>query len=503
VLAELANSEMDEGRIEDARRLAEEAIEVARGAGAATEEVRGLIALALTYSIGLRYGAASQILEEAARIVAEGTVTDEFVVATLMGRRGEIAILTGEFQRAIEMTETALARAARAGTTSQQRPFLRWRTITACVALGRWAEAERLVDAAEHDTTPMQYQWTIDLFLNVLIRQGRLAEAELAVQKTDRSYDTPWEGSWILQARIRLANGLARWADARAAADEAIGLFPAEGEGFLYDILPDVIRGEADWAEAARARRRTAEGADARRIGLERLARFRRIARGAIDRGGAGRLVEATLAMAEAEGSRLQGGSDPALWAEAARTSEALLQPWETAYARFREAEAILAARRERQAALRLLREARQAASELGARPLLDQIEGLARRGRLRLESGRRRRRTRQATNDEGVVVTITSREWEVLSLVAAGHTNREIGEALFISEKTASVHVTNAMDKLGALSRYDAAACAARLGLLDANEPAMPAPGGRRPQRTSRGSPPGPRHFEAFQNKN
>lgn len=70
-----------------------------------------------------------------------------------------------------------------------------------------------------------------------------------------------------------------------------------------------------------------------------------------------------------------------------------------------------------------------------------------------------------------GVSVSATNlsaRELEVLTLVAAGHTNREIGERLFISEKTASVHVTHAMDKLGALSRYEAAAMATRLGLLE-----------------------------------
>jgi DNA-binding NarL/FixJ family response regulator len=50
---------------------------------------------------------------------------------------------------------------------------------------------------------------------------------------------------------------------------------------------------------------------------------------------------------------------------------------------------------------------------------------------------------------------------------VAEGHTNREIGDRLFISEKTVSVHVSNAMAKLGALSRYEAAAAAERLGLL------------------------------------
>ena len=61
----------------------------------------------------------------------------------------------------------------------------------------------------------------------------------------------------------------------------------------------------------------------------------------------------------------------------------------------------------------------------------------------------------------------LTTREVAVLRLVAAGHTNREIGTRLFISEKTASVHVSNAMNKLGALSRYEAAAAAERLGLL------------------------------------
>ena len=114
-----------------------------------------------------------------------------------------------------------------------------------------------------------------------------------------------------------------------------------------------------------------------------------------------------------------------------------------------------------------MLREAHRIASRLGARPLVDQIEGLARRARLGLVSlpPRRRARTGQL---QGVVVTLTTREWEALSLVAAGHTNREIGEQLFIGEKTASVHVSNAMDKLGALSRYEAAATATRLGLLD-----------------------------------
>ena len=60
----------------------------------------------------------------------------------------------------------------------------------------------------------------------------------------------------------------------------------------------------------------------------------------------------------------------------------------------------------------------------------------------------------------------LTPREAEVLTLVAAGQTNREIGERLYVSEKTASVHVSNILRKLGVNSRVDAAAVAQRLGV-------------------------------------
>jgi DNA-binding NarL/FixJ family response regulator len=60
----------------------------------------------------------------------------------------------------------------------------------------------------------------------------------------------------------------------------------------------------------------------------------------------------------------------------------------------------------------------------------------------------------------------LTPRELEVLRLVAAGRSNGQIAEALFISRKTASVHVSNILAKLGVHSRTEAAAAAHRLGL-------------------------------------
>jgi DNA-binding CsgD family transcriptional regulator len=65
----------------------------------------------------------------------------------------------------------------------------------------------------------------------------------------------------------------------------------------------------------------------------------------------------------------------------------------------------------------------------------------------------------------------LSAREREVLAMLVDGRTNREIGAALFISEKTASVHVTHILDKMGVTSRGAAAALAARAGLVGAPE--------------------------------
>ena len=89
-------------------------------------------------------------------------------------------------------------------------------------------------------------------------------------------------------------------------------------------------------------------------------------------------------------------------------------------------------------------------------------IEAVSRRTRLSVEA------PVAAVLDDGTIdqLGLTPREAEVLSLVAAGQTNRQIGEALFVSEKTASVHVSNILRKLGVSSRVDAAAVAQRLGV-------------------------------------
>jgi DNA-binding NarL/FixJ family response regulator len=65
------------------------------------------------------------------------------------------------------------------------------------------------------------------------------------------------------------------------------------------------------------------------------------------------------------------------------------------------------------------------------------------------------------------VDTTLTPREIDVLRLLAAGRSNREIGETLFISHRTATTHVANILTKLDVTSRAEAAALAVRRGLV------------------------------------
>jgi DNA-binding NarL/FixJ family response regulator len=107
----------------------------------------------------------------------------------------------------------------------------------------------------------------------------------------------------------------------------------------------------------------------------------------------------------------------------------------------------------------------------MGAQPLLDEIDALARRARIALDRSPADRAAEpdpEAAEGPAEQLGLTPREHEVLLLVAAGRTNREIGAELFMSEKTASVHVSRILAKLGVSGRVEAAAVAHRLGLTE-----------------------------------
>ncbi|MEO3892330.1 AAA family ATPase [Nonomuraea sp. B5E05] len=148
-------------------------------------------------------------------------------------------------------------------------------------------------------------------------------------------------------------------------------------------------------------------------------------------------------------------------WAEVAAGWERLGRPFEAACARLRAGECFLAAG-DRDGAADLLREAADVAERLGAAPLLEEVRVLARNAHLSPGPGD------PAADGALERLGLTERETEVLRLVAAGRTNRQIGEQLFISAKTVSVHVSSILIKLGVAGRGEAAATAHRLRLFD-----------------------------------
>jgi len=165
----------------------------------------------------------------------------------------------------------------------------------------------------------------------------------------------------------------------------------------------------------------------------------------------------AYLRTAEAEASRLTGPGDPALWRAAVEAWETIPAAHRIAYAKFRLAEALLGRRGQRQQARAALAAAREGAACLGAHALAREVEDLATRARLDPRAA--------GQPDPAGAFGLTQRERDVLGLVCAGCTNRQIAERLFISPKTAGLHVSHILAKLGVATRGEAAALAHRLG--------------------------------------
>ena len=174
----------------------------------------------------------------------------------------------------------------------------------------------------------------------------------------------------------------------------------------------------------------------------------------------------AVVAVWEGERSRVEGRSDPTHWRQAATAWLALGRPYPAAYAQWRQAEALLASRAPQAQAAEPLRAAHAVAARLDAAPLRRELESLAQRGRIRLEPSADPVVPEPRPPSVAASLGLTRREAEVLALVAEGQTNRQIGQALFITPKTAGVHVSRILAKLGVTGRGEAAAVAHRLGL-------------------------------------
>ena len=124
----------------------------------------------------------------------------------------------------------------------------------------------------------------------------------------------------------------------------------------------------------------------------------------------------------------------------------------------------MLASGGDRDDAAALFAAASSAAVDLGAGPLTAAIEQSARRARIAVAGASAPEPAGRSTDGE---FGITAREFEVLELLARGWTNKQIAESLFISEKTARVHVSHLLTKLAVPTRGAAVDVAHRHGLL------------------------------------
>jgi DNA-binding CsgD family transcriptional regulator len=337
----------------------------------------------------------------------------------------------------------------------------------ALVALGRYGEAEELL----LDLGDLVGNCAISptaVRAAVALRRGDVADAESHVDAigamTSHLSDVQFRGGYhALAARLALETD--RPTDGTEHIETVLALGAGTDDPKLVAMMALGVRALADTLDDSRRHGRRID-VDKLRLRAGVLVReAERIVDSPLDDGGQC-LPEpaAWLATASAEASRLTA-SDPELWAAAARNWEELSCPYESAYCRAREAEAVLQAKGPRRRAADAAERAWRASVDIGATRLAARVERLAQRARISLTPAGAdvdADPTRRVAQD----LQLTAREAEVLGQLVRGHTDRQIADELYISKKTASVHVSNILRKLDVSSRFDAAEIGRRAGL-------------------------------------
>ncbi|MFF1373897.1 AAA family ATPase [Streptomyces virginiae] len=341
-------------------------------------------------------------------------------------------------------------------------------------SLGRWdeaAEAARRTLLVGQSAAPRGCASARLAYL--ALARGELAEANHQLAAAHTHYGThetqPQHRIPLRRLAIGVAAAEGRIADVRAETSAAAAHgFPLGQHRYAWPLLLAAATAEAD-----------ARGLPAAEAGREAaLAVLRTAARSLATP------VPVWAAHAEyvrAELLRAEARDTPADWTAVETAVRPLERPYLLAKACHRLAEALLAAG-DREPAAALLREAYAIAERIGSRTLREDLALLAQRARLPLTDADHAVAPPAPETDPIEALGLTSRERDVLRLVAAGSTNRKIAEALFISPKTASVHVSNILAKLGVAGRGEAAALAHRLRLFAAPAPISPRPEAARP---------------------
>ena len=482
----------------EARARAEEAVAVARQAGDAATEAVALVTLACAEPFAAALERNRALLAQARAVAIRAKVYRPLLSAAIT--ESDMLEGLGEHELAAAVAREGIATAAERGLARTSGVILAINLAEPLVSLGRWDEATDVIERTLQLFPPLLSRsglWRLSA--DVALARGDLATAAECVASIKAvlhgirfkdEYQLPLAR---LDTELRLARD--RPAEALSVVGDALDRFDAGSSpryawpllvaGARARVAAAAARDEALATQAAAVRDRLRAEAD--RMAAEGVAQQ------------AGRLTFTAEMMSadrpasdagktDGEADGVPGPADMrAAWDASAQAWETASQPYPLAAALLRSAEAALGSGDHDGGAARL-RRAAALAEQLGAVPLRDDIALLARRARIRLGPGEgtdeRASAAGPAAHDgrpERERLGLTAREFEVLRLVAAGRSNPEIASELFISAKTASVHVSNILGKLGVASRGEAAATAHRLRLFDSfGEPPQTSASGR-----------------------
>jgi DNA-binding CsgD family transcriptional regulator/tetratricopeptide (TPR) repeat protein len=475
ILAGLATFVMYAGKYRQAIPIAERAIAASRATGARGREVESMGALGSALAVLGDCGRGLSVLREGLALARQ--LGEPFPI-------GSAFLALASTLHDCDALEESVTVGLEGADWARDMRFPGFATMAteALIPLGRWQQAQEIFDRLPQRGERGSGALWNGVFQGILaVRSGRLGDAQ-ALHDVRRGggalmTDAAFAGN-LAGALLELALAEGRLTDARLVTEEALAwLDRAEDVRFRSRVLQFAVRVESEIAAIARARRDGVGVAETETLGLARLDLLRGLMAPLSDETspvfGEAR---GNLALAEAEATRLVDRPDPSAWAAAAELFATPRRPYELAWCRYRQAESILKLGRSRAEASSALAEAWSIADGLGAAPLRDSIAVLARITRVALSPA--------TTGDEQILPDaighereptyqadpfgLTSREREVLGLLVLGHTNKRIADALFISESTASVHVSNILGKLGVGNRAEAAVAAVRLGLTD-----------------------------------
>jgi DNA-binding CsgD family transcriptional regulator/tetratricopeptide (TPR) repeat protein len=452
-------------RITESLPYCEAALEIARDLGAGAIEAHALNTVAVSYAFRGEAMRAAESCAQARRIaLGVGSVQE---VGRSYVNGADSLDAAGRTREAIALTWEGIEVMGELGADRGVGEFMRAENATRLMSTGSWDEAEELlVEIARRRPSGIIEGQVVLQHAHLLACRGELDRAVPAAARARdllvESGGMMWMGQLhMVEATIALLEG-----DPGAAAATINACFALAGgdenpfyTGGLYELGAQAA---AELATEARGDRDRQEQVLRLEALLDRL-------RGLIEgqRGTPSPVAVGCRLVCEAELGRARGESDPAPWGEARRFWDGQGDSFRAAQAGLREVEATVAARGDRRGAAKVLREAHGIAAGLGAAPLQAEIEALARRSRLRIGAAG----SVDGGEGEAERLELTPRELEVIGQLALGQTNREIAATLFITEKTAAVHVSHILAKCDVRNRAEAAALAQRLGL--AAEPA------------------------------